>query len=562
MAFFLRRNQMPSLAEITAVPQIVIVDQTGPAVTLGTSPGSACMIGEFVSGPFDPTEVGSGGEAQALYGPKVYPYFSQSAADIQDGSQGGSGKYNGNGNLMLLGRTFRRLAIVRVDHEAVTTDQGTTKGALTVTVTVAAADQDVSSKTNKVIVVKAGTRFANNAAFGSATAVYAASGDTVVPIGTLVTSNALTLTIPCFPIRVVEPVVATAIAAIVNVLDPAIDNVAATTTISAVNNATTLWPQGTGTTLAARLEAQYVAAIGKTQPGSDVTSAIVVLWAARRTQAIRQALAANAVACSEMGRGRIVIVGADPATANTAAAAATAKAAAIGLAAADGYAQPADRVIVTFPKAKIKSVDLGNIAVSIDATSWMAGLLSNLSEEINPGVANEYMTDIVQVEDAFVTSPLAKQDYANLIAAGVCVLYNDRATGWQWMQGVTAANSAVYPTRTPIKRRRMADLIQDTLAEVAAPYQKLPGTTERVDAFVAAAEAFLEGLKSPNVPAAQRIVDYYLDPSSGNTDQLTALGIFVIITYVRLLPSMDYIVFNTQIGETVIIPSATAAAVG
>src|SRR5262249_6292117 len=153
----------------------------------------------------------------------VYPYFSQdgSTPAIQNGAQV---RWNGNGMLALLSKTFQRLILQRVDNEAVTADQGTTKATLSVTVTVAASDQDGSGNTNKDIVIPAGARFGDNA-FGSATRVFAASGNFKIAKGTALTSNQIVVQVPCFPIRVVEPVVATAIAAITTVIDAVLPSV-------------------------------------------------------------------------------------------------------------------------------------------------------------------------------------------------------------------------------------------------------------------------------------------------------------------------------------------------
>lgn len=557
--FFLRRTSLPTLQEITAVPQIVVVDQTGPTVFLGTAPGLCCIVGEFTKGSLaGPVEVTSGGQQASLYGPVCYPYFSQDGTGIQNGLQA---SYNGNGNLQLLSRTFKRLAICRVDHEAVTTDGGTTKAQLSVTVTFAASDQDGASHTLRDTLIPAGTRFGSANTFAGSTRVFATSGDFTIPKGTTLTTNAVTVAINCFPIVVIEPVVATAIAAIVFVLDAVLPNVATTTTVTAVTNATTLWPNGTGTTLSARVESQYPKAINQTLPGNGITADIVHIWSARRSSALRIALANNAVASGAMGRGRTTSVAADPATAATIAGAAAATTAAIGLAAADGYAQPdtAQRVFIAFPQSKILVPDFGNIKVTIDSTGRMASTISNFPEEVNPGASNDFIQDIVELEDAYLVAPLVKQDYANLIAAGVCALYQDRVAGWQWMQGVTAANSVSFPTRTPIKRIRMADTIDDSLGDIAAPFLKQPATTERVDSLVSEIVAYLDNLKGVNTPGSQRIVDYKIDPDSGNTAQLQALGIYVILVYVRLLPSMDYIVFQTQIGETVTIPVTVLA---
>lgn len=561
MAFFLRVLTFPPLNQIVAVPQIVVIDRTGPTISFGTKQGAACLVGEFTAGLFVPTEVFTQQDVVSQYtgDGKVYPYFSQdgSTTPIQNGS---GVRYNGNGMLALLSKTFQRLVLQRVDHEAVTTDGGTTKGTLAVTLTVAAADQDGLGNTGKDIVIPAGARFGDNAVFGSATRVFGASGNTTIPKGTALTSNQVTVQVPCFPIRVIEPVVATAAAAIASVIDPALPNVAPTTVISSVNNATSLWPSGVGTTLALRIESLYPLAIAKTLPTNAPMDSIVILWAARRAQTIRQALATNATDSSGICKtGRMVCVSANPAASSSSADASAAITAAIGLASSDNYVQPADRVIICFPQSKIFVPDFG-VKVTVNSDSWMATTLANFAEEVNPGAANAYIQAIVELEDAFVANPLLRAAHTALIAGGVAALYHDTDVGWQFMQGVTAASSVAYPTRVPIKRRRMADLVEAGIAQLATPYLKGPATTENVDAFVGASHSFLDSLKSPDLPAAQRIVDYLIDEKSGNTQALNSQGVFVYKFYVQLLPSQDYMVFDMQIGETVTIPNAVAAA--
>lgn len=560
MAFFLRVLTFPPLNQIVAVPQIVVIDRTGPTISFGTKPGAACLVGEFTAGTFVPTEVFTQQDVISQYtgDGHIYPYLSQdgSSPPIQNGTQV---NYNGNGMLALLSKTFQRLILQRVDTEAVTTDQGTVRATLSVTVTVATADQDGSGNTNKDIVIPAGARFGDTA-FAGATRVFAASGSFTIPKGTALTANAVTVQVPCFPIRVVEPVVATAASSVATVIDPVLPNVAATTVISGVTNATTLWPQGVGTTLAARIESQYIPAISRTLPSNAPMDSIVILWAARRAVTIRQALVQNAVDSSNMCRtGRVACVSAEPAAGPSSAQATAAITAAIALAGSDNYVQPADRAIICFPMSKIFVPDFG-IKVVVNSDSWMATTLANFAEEVNPGAANLYIQAIVELEDAFVNNPLLKQAHISLIAGGVAALYHDTDVGWQFMQGVTAANPVTFPTRVPIKRRRMADLIQGGLAQLATPYQKGPATTENVDAFVGSTHSFLESLKSTDLPAAQRIVDYFIDEKSGNTPALNSQGVFVYKYYVQLLPSQDYIVFDTQIGETVTIPTSVAAA--
>lgn len=573
MAYFLRVLTFPPLNQITAIPQVVIIDQTGPAIVFGTQPGAACLVGEFTAGAVGkPTEVDSAGAVTGIYtdngalgGGTTYKYLSQDASSppIQNGQQL---NWEGNGMLQLLSKTFQRLVLCRVDHEAVTTDGGTTKGQLGLTITVAAADQ-TAGVTNKDIVIPSGARMGSANTFAGSTRVFGvsgtASGNVVIPKGSTVTSNQVTVNVNCFPIVVVEPVVATASSAIAFVLDATLPNVDPGTTITAVTNATALWPNGTGTTLAARVASMYAPAINATLPSTPPMSDIQIIWAARRTQAIRQALANHALAASTVGRGRIAIVSADPATAVTQGAATSAIAAAVGLVASDNYVQPADRVIVTFPQHQIVVPDFGNVAVTINADGMMATTLANFAEEVNPGAANPYIQAITAMEPALAAYPPSKQDYINLIAAGVCALYFDRTQGWQWIQGVTAANSTTYPTRTPIKRRRMADLIEDTIEQIASGFIKQPATIDRIDSMIGEIVTFLESLKSTNLPALQRIVDYSIDEKTGNTPALNALGIYIFTIAVRTLASLDFPVFVATIGETVVIqqvePAAAAA---
>lgn len=553
MAFTTRVNELPPLSDLATGSRVVIVDQTGPDSFTGLAPGSACVVAEFVKGPFSPIELSSPGDLAAIFGARVYPYFSQSAAGVQDGSQVA---WNGNGILELRGLTFARLTIQRVDTEAVTTDGGSTKGVLSITVTVDAADQ-VAGALGKDLRIPAGTRFGDSA---TPTIVFATSEDVIVPAGTVLTSNACSVTAHAFAVKVVEPVVATAAGAVDTVLEPALENVATGTTITGVTNGTNLWPPGTGTTLAGRIESRYSAAIDKTVPGNPITDDITVAWCARRSQGIRQALATSGRTISASGRGRMVVVNADPAAGTDALAAANARTAAIGLAAADGYVQPADGVVIAFPHHRFVVEDLGNVSVTVGSASLMACTLNRMPEEWNPGQENPYIQRVASLEDAFVASPPGFEACRALEIGGVCTLIHDKAVGWWFFNGVTAAAQPTFRTRRTIKRKRVAFMVQDGLNAIAAPYLKKPATTENVQTFVASCQSFLGSLLSKDRPSLQRIADFSIDPVSGNTSDLTALGIFTLQVKVRVLNTMDTIVLKTEIGETVVITDVTAAA--
>ena len=102
----------------------------------------------------------------------------------------------------------------------------------------------------------------------------------------------------------------------------------------------------------------------------------------------------------------------------------------------------------------------------------------------------------------------------------------------------------------------MADFINDNLAAVAERYVKTLATRERREALLGEYFRFLDGLRSRTNPAAQRIEDFSIDTSRGNTTALNNAGIFVDIINVRLLQDQRVLVIQSTIGETVEIAAA------
>jgi hypothetical protein len=84
-------------------------------------------------------------------------------------------------------------------------------------------------------------------------------------------------------------------------------------------------------------------------------------------------------------------------------------------------------------------------------------------------------------------------------------------------------------------------------------FGKKPSTQENRDAIRAIVDQFLSELLSASNPALQRIEDYSVDETSGNTPDTLARGIFVIILKVRTLASLDFMVLQTEIGEAVTV---------
>jgi hypothetical protein len=187
---------------------------------------------------------------------------------------------------------------------------------------------------------------------------------------------------------------------------------------------------------------------------------------------------------------------------------------------------------------------------------WEISLMSNTAPEKNIGQAAaptpEILSSVLGVQRG--VERLDMPNYITLRANGVAALRIDRTVGPIVQSGIT---SSLIAGEKNIARRRMADFIQDSIARRLVQFCKLPLTDANKDSAVSETHAFLRELLSENNPAAQRIAGFEVDAISGNTPELEAQGIFVIIVKVRTLASMDFIVLQTNIGEGVTFATTT-----
>lgn len=186
---------------------------------------------------------------------------------------------------------------------------------------------------------------------------------------------------------------------------------------------------------------------------------------------------------------------------------------------------------------------------------WLASLLSNLAPERNPGQAEEPVPTVFSPVLGFQrgVSGLAMADYIAMRAAGIASLrFGGEGPGIQ--SGVT---TSLVAGQKNINRRRMADFIEDSLAQALVHFSKLPVTEDFKDTVLTETTAFMEELRSLNNPKAQRISGYTVDGISGNTAQLEAKGIYVVIVRCRTLATADEIVIQAEIGEGVVLTTAT-----
>lgn len=305
----------------------------------------------------------------------------------------------------------------------------------------------------------------------------------------------------------------------------------------------------------AQIDAAYVTALNSTLDINTVAKTVNVVYSARQSNTVRKALRSNVLNASANGCfGRMAVVRPPLGTTKTLAMSSTAE---------PGVGAYRDqRVIYTWPQANTFVPIIGargsaggtgfsyNGNVDVGADGFMASILSQLPPEENPGQETPFATAINSVETSANAQGLVMNDYINLKAQGIAALRMDQGTAI-FQSGVTSVDPNIYPQFVRISRRRMADFIQDSLAQLASGFGKKLSTNARRKALAGEIRAFMESLLNKGNPNGQRIAGFTVDDVSGNTPDTLAQGIFRIIINVRTLPSLDSIVLQTTIGEQV-----------
>jgi len=188
----------------------------------------------------------------------------------------------------------------------------------------------------------------------------------------------------------------------------------------------------------------------------------------------------------------------------------------------------------------------GNITIGADGP--LAYINCYLNPEENPGQNTGLLTFISSLEDTGEASTITL--YKALKTAGICAPRVDQQGNLVYQSEVTTSQIAGRKTQ---KRRKFADFVQDTLAELGIPYSKQLATDSRRSGMTSAIDTFLSGLKSDAAPENQRISDYSVEETTDQYTGYEALGVFVWRVSIRMLSSFDTIVFDTEIGEGVIV---------
>jgi hypothetical protein len=322
------------------------------------------------------------------------------------------------------------------------------------------------------------------------------------------------------------------------------------------------------------IDAAYTTAILATlQSSNQVAQGINILWSARQSNSVRNQLLQNVNTVGSGGGagvvGRMACIRPPIGTLASQAESSTLQPG-VG-------AYTTERIIYNYPgvTTTISAIQTVGSAggtgfsipgqaigtASIGSDGFMASILSQLNPEQNPGQLTSYTTGAVGFE---VTSagtavnngvPFALQDYINFKANGIAAPTFTNGV-MQFQSGVTSVLYASYPSQAPIHRRRMADYIQDSLAIALQPFVKQLMTINRQAAATLVIQQFLIGLLSPTNSNSQRINGFYLDTKTPNLAPPggvapTTLGLWRATILVQTIPSMDDIVLDTTIGDSV-----------
>lgn len=314
----------------------------------------------------------------------------------------------------------------------------------------------------------------------------------------------------------------------------------------------------------AGLDTLYTTAINAFLNDDIPESEVTHVWAARKSSTIRSTLKTLAINKSARGFGTTVSISPDLSL-NTSST--TALTTVTGNTSPGVGAQRDERTFYDWPAVRTLVPEAVNIGIAtadgqttydgvIDVTTdgWMACIMGNLAPERNPGEHTDTTANALAPVLGYArgTPILDMNAWTLMRQRGIAGIRMDPTTGPEFQSGVT---TSLTNGQKNINRRKMADYIEDSLAQILKPFSKLPMSLQLQDSALGQCNDFLDLLLSPDNASFQRIAGYQVDGVTGNTPALTARGVFIIIVRVQTLATADFIVIQAEIGEGVVVTS-------
>jgi len=305
-----------------------------------------------------------------------------------------------------------------------------------------------------------------------------------------------------------------------------------------------------------QIDVAYQAALDTTKNLSSIVKKTNIVVSARSSNAIRTALRTNAIEASGEGAyGRMAVIR-PPLNTPRATAKSTTVQPGVG-------AYRSQRVVYAYPGVSVQIPQIAAVGTSggagftddgvidVGFDTWVASVMSQLPPEENPGQETDFMTEVLGVESGNAdVQNLTIGDYRAFKSSGIAAYRNDEGTSII-QSGITSVDPATNPSLKNIARQRMADFITDTLAIRLNTFSKKLATRTRRALVIGEMDAFMRQLVDD-----ERIDSFLIDAKSGNTTTTLAAGLFRIILKVKTIPSMDVIVIDATVGETVTISQA------
>lgn len=184
--------------------------------------------------------------------------------------------------------------------------------------------------------------------------------------------------------------------------------------------------------------------------------------------------------------------------------------------------------------------------------SWVASILSNTAPNIDPAFAGN--VQYTQGASA-IRHKISRAKYIELKEAGIAGFENDRDLGIKLKSGIVT--QILSSSKVTILRRRMADWYSDSVALFLKNFQNAPNTQAQRN-LVKGQILGWDNLQiaAGLLPGDDEVQDgkaRVVDVDSLNTNDSIAAGYFKILAKRRIYSSMRFIVFQIEIGESVVV---------
>ena len=322
-----------------------------------------------------------------------------------------------------------------------------------------------------------------------------------------------------------------------------------------------------------QLDARYQTALDITLADAGVARKANVVCAARSSESILRAVKRNALTATANGlAARKAVVRPPLATTRVEAKAIT------GVGVGNPNIGRDERVMYVFPGATTQIPEIQAVGATVGGTgftddgvievgadSFYASIRSELPPEENAGqsLADTVVTNggmnILSLQDAFNPDisggiGLTIDDYISFKANGIIALNSNPETGFFFHSDVTSVDPAIQGVLAPANRRFFADFIIDTLGNIGIKFVKKLNTPSRRVALLQEIRGFLKLLQSPNQPSTSRLRAF--EVFDDTTEAQFQLGFAFIVVKVQMFPAILSLVFNTEVGTSVVISEA------